>query len=178
MVEGGFELFFRLRHLVQGISSHPEKTRCKRMWGGVEAFYIVWLLESHWISLNFNTLHFNMDYSPHFILPSSPTGLGVRGGVNRYSLWTVKPCYCAKDGLSFHPPSLGAIKMPSLLSNTTKGPHYAYRLSKFEHLQSACEAFLFICLHRVLAVVHGIFMASCRSFVVVHWLPSCSIWAQ
>ena len=39
--------------------------------------------------------------------------------------------------------------MPSLLSNTTKGPHYAYRLSKFEHLQSACEAFLFIWLHQV-----------------------------
>ena len=112
MIEGGFELFFRLRHLLQGISSHPQKTRCRWIWGG-GAFFIVWLLESHWISLNFNTLHCNLGYSPHFILPSSPTGLGVRGGVNRYSLWTVKPYYCAKARLSFHSHSLGAIKMPS-----------------------------------------------------------------
>ena len=150
MVEGGFELFFRLRHLLQGIRSHPEKTRCKRIWerdGGGGAFFIVWLLESHWISLNFNTLHCNMGYSPHFILPSSPTGLGVRGGVNRYSLWTVKPCYCAKDGLSFHPPSLGAIKMPSLLSNTTKGPHYAYHLSKLNTYRVLVKLFcLFACI--------------------------------
>ena len=147
MVEGGFEFFFRLRHLLQGISSHPQKTRCKRMWGGVEAFYIVWLLESHWISLNFNTLHCNMGYSPHFILPSSPTGLGVRGGVNRYSLWTVKPYYCAKAGLSFHTHSLGAIKMPSF-NHYWRSTLFLPSI-KIEHLHSACEAFLFIWLHQV-----------------------------
>ena len=109
-----------------------------------------------------------MAYSPHFVPPSSPIGLGVRGGNHRYSPWAVKPCFCEKAGVSFHPHLLGAMQMPSLLSTATKGPPYFchhWRLNTYRTFtKQQCFTFLFIYLSIYLFIYLAALGLSCGTW--------------
>ena len=82
MVEGEFEVFLGWVFFSRASRSHLQKTRGRRIWEGAGIHHCV-LLESHLMSLNFNTVMYG--HSPHFGPTSSPTGLCIRGGDNRYS---------------------------------------------------------------------------------------------
>lgn len=118
MEEGGFELF-----LGSGISSHPQKTRGRRIWvlegwapgsGGSaqvsegagicvlqgnnyspvpdSLFIIVWLLESHFISLNFNNRQSNIWITASTLSSFPPQECWVSEEVIIDTLH-VKPCF-------------------------------------------------------------------------------------
>ena len=109
-----------------------------------------------------------MAYSPHFVPHPSPIGLGVWGGNHRYSPWAVKPCFCEKAGVSFHPHLLGAIQMPSLLSTTTKGPPYFFlhwRLNTYRtFMKQQLFTFLFIYLSIYLSIYLAASSLSCGTW--------------
>ena len=120
MEEVRFELF-----LGSGISSHTQKTRGRRIWvlegwapgSGVQhrcqrcrhlcpqgsnyspvpdsLFIIVWLLESHFISLNFNNLQSNIWITAPTLSSLPPQKCWVSEEVIIDTLH-VKPCFCEK----------------------------------------------------------------------------------